>query len=376
MRCIDIYFRLVIIMIYKRLYNREGRMKKKKATLEDVAREAGVSICTVSRVIHNKGYISENTRKRVKEAIRKLNYRQDMIARSLKTNSTDTIGFIVTDLSNPFFSVMSKGIDRIISKKEYSLLVCNTDSNPSKEMKYLDLLLQKRVDGIILASCGGTEEKIKEVVDEGTPIVLVDNYIEGFSLDSVTVDNFMGAYKLTSHLLQLGHIRIGLISGPLSESSARERLDGYKSALTDHGIDFDSKLVTVGDFRLKSGYRNTLELLSIIPSPTAIFATNNFMALGALSALKQKGLRVPSDLALVGFDMVEIASVVSPSITTMAYSPGRIGILAARLLLEKIEGGDGKTQNLLLKPRLLIRESCGYHLFLDHKEKLIEKSLF
>ena len=351
-------------------------MKKKKATLEDVAREAGVSICTVSRVIHNKGYISENTRKRVKEAIRKLNYRQDMIARSLKTNSTDTIGFIVTDLSNPFFSVMSKGIDRIISKKEYSLLVCNTDSNPSKEMKYLDLLLQKRVDGIILASCGGTEEKIKEVVDEGTPIVLVDNYIEGFSLDSVTVDNFMGAYKLTSHLLQLGHIRIGLISGPLSESSARERLDGYKSALTDHGIDFDSKLVTVGDFRLKSGYRNTLELLSIIPSPTAIFATNNFMALGALSALKQKGLRVPSDLALVGFDMVEIASVVSPSITTMAYSPGRIGILAARLLLEKIEGGGGKTQNLLLKPRLLIRESCGYHLFLDHKEKLIEKSLF
>jgi DNA-binding LacI/PurR family transcriptional regulator len=337
------------------------------ATQRDVAKEAGVSVSTVSRVIRNERYISETTRHKVLDAIQKLQYRPDLVARRLKYGRTYAFGFVMHDVSNPFFSHAVKGAEqflRNIGDHEFELILSNTSGKADREIKAIELMLSKRVEGIILASTATEEciDLVRQVVEEyQIPVVSIDNQLGGFELGVVSADNQPGAYKLTSHLLQHGHRRIGIISGLLNESHACERLDGCKQALAEYGLELDMELLAVGNWYPEDGYVITKRWLDLAKPPTAIFSSNNFMCMGALSALRERNVRVPEDVAIVSFDDVEFGYLLQPCLTTLDYSFQKIGEEAVRLLLEGIgtKGASFSPQHIRLPVKLVIRESCG-----------------
>jgi LacI family transcriptional regulator len=342
-------------------------------TLRDVAQEAGVSVSTVSRVIRNERYVSEATRQKVLEAIESVQYRPDPVARRLKYGRTYAIGFVVPDISNPFFSHAVRGAEQAIHNSEhpeYELVLCNTDGEAERERNSIELLLSKRVEGIILASTAteGSVTLVRQVVEENhVPVVAIDNEVYGLKMDLITVNNCLGAYELTSHLIQHGHRRIGIIAGSLHESSASERLEGYKQALIEHNLELDEELVAIGDWKQESGYLLTNRWLDLANRPTAIFGSNNFMSMGALLALRERGLRVPEDMAIVSFDDVEFGYLLRPALTTLDYSWRKIGETAARLMLDRIgrKYADCPPRCILLPFKFLVRESCGCHRALN-----------
>ena len=336
-------------------------------TLREVARQAGVSVSTVSRVIRNTGYIAAPTRQKVLSAIESLQYRPNNVARHLRYGRTYVIGFIVTDISNPFFSHAIKGAEQFLRGREdhdFELVLSNTDGEPAREIKAIELMLNKHAEAIILASTADGEcvERVKQVVkDYHLPIVSIDNQLDGAEIGIVTAENQSGAQQLTSHLLSHGHKRIGIISGPLQESHVRERLEGSRQALKEYGLDLDSGLVASGNWTVGDGYRITKSWLDSGDPPTAIFAQNNFMCMGALSAIIERGLRVPRDVAIVSFDDVEFGHLLRPNLTALYYPYQKIGEEAVRLALEgiKSEAGEKKHPTVRLPVKLMVRESCG-----------------
>ncbi len=335
-------------------------------TLRNVADRAGVSVSTVSRVIRGERYISDATRKRVLDTIAELGYQPDLDARRLKSGRTFVIGFVVPDISNPFFSHLVKAAERVIhelGQSKYELIVCNTDGRPERERAAIDLLLGRRAEGMLLASTGdpATVARVRALVESrNLPVVLIDNDLPGVQADLVTVDNRAAARALMEHLLGHGHRRLGIIAGPLHESSAAERLAGCHDGLVAAGVDPTAALVAAGDWGLESGRRITEEWLGLAEPPTAIFSSNNFMTVGALMAIRDRGLRIPRDIALVSFDEVEFGFLLSPAWTTIDYSLDETGAGAARLVLERINGQENMPPRQLRIPhRLLVRESCG-----------------
>lgn len=336
----------------------------------DVAREAEVSVSTVSRVIRNTSYVREATRQKVLDAIQKLQYRPDLVARRLKYGRTYAIGFVIHDISNPFFSHAVKGAEQFIRNGghlEFELILFNTNGESDREIKAVELMLTKRVEGIILASTATEEciDLVRQVVEEyQTPVVSIDNQLGGFELGVVSAENQLGAYQLTSHLLQHGHQRIGIIAGPQNESHACERLDGCKQALTEHGLELDKDLLAVGNWLPEDGYRITNRWFDLSKPPTAIFSSNNFMCMGALSALRQRNMRVPEDVAIVSFDDVEFGSLLRPCLTTLDYSWQKIGEEGVRLVLEAIAAQSASfgPKTIRIPVKLLIRESCGCNI--------------
>jgi len=330
-------------------------------TLKDVARQAGVSVPTVSRVINKQSYIKEITRKKVLEAIEKLSYEPNSIARNLKQGRTSTVGFIVNDVSSSFFGMVALGIERILRKHNYNLILCNTDDRHNLEIDSLKLVVSKKVEGIILATTGSTGEFVKKVIHQHKiPTVVIDNKVKDLKTDVVLHDNVGGAYQLTSHLIEHGHTRIAFIGGSLNETSGEKRLEGYKKALAKNGIPVDYKLVTMGDWKRESGFRLTRKLLSLKERPTAIFAANTSMALGSLIALHEQGLKVPDDMALVSFDDLEFAPALDPPLTTLTKVDTEIGIAAANLLLKRMKKKvKEEPTEIYLPTKLLIRRSCG-----------------
>jgi len=337
------------------------------ARLADVAKEADVSISTVSRVIRNTDYIAAPTRRKVLDAIQKLDYRPNSVARHLKYMRTYTIGFVINDISNPFFGHAVKGAEQYLlnsGELEFELLLINTNGEADREIKAIELMVNKRVEGIILSSTSEREciNLIQKIVDtHQIPVVSIDNQLGGFEIGIVSAENYRGAYELTSHLLSHGHQRIGFISGPLSESHARERLDGFKSALAQNSLGFDENLLANGNWTVEGGYRAVCEwLLQEVP-PSAIFCSNNFMCMGALSALSDHNIRVPADMAIVSFDDIEFGDLLRPCLTTLDYSWQGIGREAVKLVLEGIKANKQQMnpQSVHLPIQLLIRESCG-----------------
>lgn len=336
-------------------------------TISQVAAVSHVSTQTVSRVINNRPDVAPETRKRVLATIEKIGYHPSTLARRLKYGRTNTIGFILPDISNPFFSNAIKAAYNFINNSEYShyeLLFYSTDGHPEREKKALDLFVARQMEGIIIASSAsdliiGHIRHIlasKEIV-----IVAVDNQLGDLNIDLVTSDNFLGAHRLTTHLLDLGHKSIAVITGPPNESSSNERLEGYKAALKDHGIVFDERIALVGDWTKDSGISATLRLLHLKPGPTAIFGFNNSLSMGALSVLKTQGIKVPEKMALVSFDDVEYGEFLNPALTTTSTSWYELGRVSASLLLERIANGNSKPQQSIKLPMdLIIRESCGY----------------
>jgi LacI family transcriptional regulator len=338
---------------------------RKAASISDVARESGVSIFTVSAVINNKSHVGKILRQRVEDAIRKLNYRPNLIARSLIKQKTQTIGMIVPDIANPFFPMVVRGAEDAAQRHGYNLLLCNSDDIPDKEEKALELLLSKRVDGILLTKAAGDfrpplRQMIKEV---NIPFVLVMRTYPQVTKDAVISDDYQGAYEAVCHLARAGRRRIGLVSGPMKVSNAKERWRGFRDALEAEKLRYEPDLVAEGDYRIESGFRAGHTLLS--RRPDGIYVANHLMTVGLLKAAEEIGLRCPEDFGLVSFDDYPWLGVFRPRLTTVELPKHQLGSAAAELLIRRIEGDESAPVLQKLQPELRIRESCGFGLFVS-----------
>ncbi len=326
-------------------------------TIREVAKKAGVSPTSVSHVVNNTRFVSEDIRERVLAAMRELNYRPNALARSLRRGETHTLGLILPDSANPFFAEVGHAIEAAAFALGYSVILCNTDNDEAKEHLYTEVLENKQLDGIIFVGAGEDRESISELVKNGLPLVVVDRDMGNLGLDIVTTENYQGGFLATQHLLSLGHQIIGCITGPSNITPSADRVTGYRAALQQAGHPVNESLLVRGDFHAPSGHSAALQLLQLTPHPTAIFVCNDMMAIGALRAASQLGLSVPEDVAIVGFDDIELASYISPSLTTVAQPKLEIGQLAVKLLFERMGDPSLPPRHTVLSTTLVIRES-------------------
>src|ERR1700736_795734 len=336
--------------------------KGRAASIYDVARESAVSVFTVSEVVNKKSHVSKKLRDRVEETIRKLNYRPNLIARSLAKQKTHTIGMIVPDIANPFFPMVVRGAEDAAQKHGYNLLLCNSDNSLEKEERAIELLLSKRVDGILLTKAAGDfraplRQMIKEVK---VPFVLVMRTYPKLTKDAVITDDYQGAYDAVSHLARSGRRRIGLIGGPRKVSNATARWEGFRDALKAEDLPYQPELVIEGDYRIESGFRAGHALLS--HRPDGIYVANHLMTIGLLKAAEEMGLRCLEDFGLVSFDDYPWLGIFRPRLTTVELPKHQLGSEAAELLIRRIEGDRSKAVLKKLQPELRIRESCGFAL--------------
>jgi LacI family transcriptional regulator len=318
-----------------------------------------VSIATVSATINQTAYVSPALQDRVRQAITEVGYHPDVIARSLRTRTTKTFGLIISDIANPFFTAVIRGIEDVANRQGYALVLCNTDERLEKERAYVQLLRSRRVDGVIMAPVGGAEAYVDLNDTLGVPVVFIDRSAPARA-DVVVADNVRGAREVVHHLTGLGHRRIGVITGLPRISTSEERLAGYQAALQAAGVPVDPVLMKVGYSRLEGGYRAAQELLAMPDRPTAVFATNNLMAIGLMRAVAERGLRCPADISVACFDDFEWASVFHPRLTTVAQPAYEMGSAAADLLLARLAGrATAEPERRVLAPTLVVRDSCG-----------------
>src|ERR1700681_4674786 len=344
---------------------KSGTKVGKAASIYDVARESRVSVFTVSAVVNKKSHVGKKLRERVEAAIRKLNYRPNLIARSLAKQRTHTIGMIVPDIANPFFPMVVRGAEDAAQKHGYNLLLCNSDDSLDKEERAIELLLSKRVDGILLTKAAEDfrpplRQMIKEVK---IPFVLVMRTYPKLTADAVISDDYQGAYDAVCHLARAGRRRIGLISGPLKVSNAVARWQGFHDALKAQGLSFEQKLVIEGDYRIDSGYRAGHALLS--HRPDGIYVANHLMTVALLKTAEEIGMRCPEDFGLVSFDDYPWLGIFRPRLTTVELPKHQLGSEAAALLIRRIAGDRSKAILRKLQPELRIRESCGFALHIS-----------
>ena len=328
-------------------------------TIRDVAREAGVSPATVSRVVANYGYVSNNARERVLVAVQKVGYRPNAIARSMIKGATHTIGLIISDISNPFFPEVVRGVEDAAHRQGYNIILCNSDEVISKENDYIDVLLSKQVDGLIVASTSSEPGHLMEAAQRGTPLLLLDRHVPGTTCDVVKVDNITGARLAMEHLLDLRHQRIGLITGPKRVSTARDRTEGYRLALENRSIPCDERLVINSDFKEKGGYEGLIQLMALEHKPTAIFTANNLTTAGALTALRTLGLRIPDDISIVAFDDMTWMRLVEPQLTVVQQPMYLMGTTATEILLHRMLRNPNEPQQVMqLQANLVVRGSA------------------
>lgn len=338
-----------------------NKKMKKKVRLEDVGTEAGVSKSAVARALGNYGSVSEEVRKRVLNAAKKIDYEPDQIARSLKTKRTNTIGVIISDITTYFFTSVVRGIADVASQSGYDLVLCNTDEDPEKENKFLRVLVGRNVDGLII-SVSGKNTYLKKLVRAGLPIILLDRRVEDLETTQLVVDNENGAYEAVTYLIRLGHRRIGIINGLAYIQTTEERFNGYKKALQDNRIRLDPQLIKYGDFKMAKAKEVTRELLDIKNPLSALFISNEAMITGALLTLRERNINIPEQIAIVGFDDPVWGPLLDPPLTAVSQPAYPMGTMACQTLLQKInEPGREKRsfEELVLKPKLIVRGSCG-----------------
>ncbi len=328
-------------------------------TIQDVAKRAGVAPITVSRVINNSGYVGEDVRRRVQQAVAELGYVPNTLARSLRSRRTHTLALVLTDITNPFFTTVARGAEDAASDAGYMLLLCNTDESEAEERRYLRMILQKRVDGVLLVPAMGGVEAVRVARDQQVPVVVLDRRVADAGVDVVRCDSEGGAYELGKLLASLGHCAVATLVGPAGVSTADDRVAGFQRALVEAGIAAGAQTYH-GVFTVASGREMTARAMAASPRPTALFAANNFLAIGALNALREAGLRVPEDVALVGFDDLPPALVTFPFLTVAAQPAYEMGQRAVRLLLDRIEGrAPTEPQEVVLPTELIVRGSSG-----------------
>ena len=327
--------------------------------MREVAERAGVSVTTVSHVINQSRPVSDELRGRVLVAMQELGYQPNTLARSLRRGETHTIGIIVPDSANPFFAEVARGIEDTSFEHGYSVILCNTDNNLDKESLYTNVLVEKQVDGILFVAAGLSAENIHALQRRGMPLVIVDRQVTGVQVDSVLTDNMRGGWLATQHLIELGHRRIGCIVGPSDLTPSAARVTGYQQSLSEAGIPFDEMIIVKGDFQYESGYAAADKLLTLDNPPTAIFAFNDLMAVGALSNALEKGLTIPTNLSVVGFDDVRPALYANPPITTVKQPKYEMGVLATNILLERMRDPSTPPRTQTLDTHLVIRQSTA-----------------
>jgi len=344
-------------------YNVENRLRKRLSkimgTMRDVARRAGVAVSTVSHVINETRFVRQETRARVLAAIEELGYQRNSVARSLRRKKTHTIGLVIPDNANPFFAEVARGIEDVSYAHDYSVILCNSDRDLRKELSYVNILVEKQVDGIILVSAGVSTEHIVALQERQKPVVVVDREIPDVNVDSVLTDNWGGGYEAVCYLIDFGHRRIGCISGPSELAPSAERVGGYKAALSNNGLEWEDNLIVRGDFQSASGYHAIEVLLSLPEPPTAIFACNDLMAIGAMARAIELGYRIPEDLSVIGFDDIALASFANPRLTTVVQPKYQMGTLAAEILLQRIGNRSFATRREVLSTELVVRNSTG-----------------
>lgn len=326
-------------------------------TIREVAESAGVSYATVSHVINNTRLVSQETRERVVAAMDALNYRPNALARSLRQGKTNTLGLVLPDSANPFFAEISRSIEDEAFKKGYSVFLCNTELDTQRELFYVDVLSKKQVDGIIFVAAGDQADSLDFLLRRNMPVVMIDRDVPNVEVDAVLTDHQLGGFLATRHLLDLGHNRIACIAGPSSITPSAERITGYRNALEEAGIPYDENLIIRGDYHAQSGMEITHSVLKMNPRPTAIFALNDLMALGALRAAAEVDCSVPDDLAVVGYDDLEIARFTNPPLTTISQPKKAIGAQAINLLVDRISNKSRPPSRLVLPPELVVRRS-------------------
>ncbi|NJD01942.1 MAG: LacI family transcriptional regulator [Ruminiclostridium sp.] len=326
------------------------------STIQDVAKAAGVSVATVSRVINNSAAVAESTRKAVMAAVKMLNYQPNLLGRNLRRTETRRILVLLPNIGNPFYARIVKGIEDIAHKNGYNVMLCNTDSQAEREKIYLELLKCRLADGVIFMAPVLGKEGLTEI-GRSFPVVQCCEYTEGAQVSHVSIDNYTAAYKLTKHLISTGHKRIGIIScrGPVVSIIQRE--DGFKKALADSGIEFREDLIKYGDYSFNSGLRAANQFVSMGDRPTAVFAISDIMAIGALRAIRESNLKVPEDIAVAGFDNINFASMCNPTLTTISQPKYDMGCISMELLLQQIRGELKEPEHILLEYEMIIRES-------------------
>jgi len=336
-------------------------MKKKQPTIKDVAKLAGVAPITVSRVIRDSGYISNNTRQRVEAAIEQLNYIPNTLSQSLRFQRTDTIALIVSDITNPFWTTVTRGVEDACSEHGLNVILCNTDEKQDKLENYVNMLLQKQTDGFLLVPTSPNSQAVHTIMKKHIPLVVIDRILSDVEVDMVRSDSEKGAFQLTKYLLDLGHRHIGMLSGPQAISTSEQRIAGYKRALKTCGVPVNEDYITFGGYTKEGGYKMAKYMMgNIQPRPTALFAANNFISVGILKALYEMGISVPAEVSVVGFDDLPFDTIPEPFLTVITQMPYQLGWDAVNLLMEQIEGGNKTgSREIVLPVELIIRQSCA-----------------
>jgi LacI family transcriptional regulator len=332
------------------------------ATIKEVAEQAGVSVATVSRVVNQSGYVSVDLQERVREAMRQLNYKPSALARSLRRQETQTIGVLIPQLDQPFFSALAFAVEKTLFASDYRALVCSSEENRNKEDAYTDMLLRQRVDGVVFAPTGYSSENVHRLLDGGVPVVLVDRDLPNVKVNRVLTTNRDGAASGALHLVELGHSRIAVIGGPVHSEAMNHRLEGATRAFAEAGVALDPDLIVVGALpQFEMGYTAALRLLNTAPAsrPTAVFALTDVMAVGVMHAAAELGLSIPRDLSVIGFDDIPAAKYIIPELTTVAQPIYQMGEAAAQTLIRHIQDDTLALETIQLETRLVKRSSTA-----------------
>jgi DNA-binding LacI/PurR family transcriptional regulator len=331
------------------------------ANMHQIAKMAGVSLGTVSHVLNNTAKVREPKRTRVLEAVQAAGYQPSQLARGLRRDTTNMIGMVIPDITNPFFPAVVRGAEDVAFSNGYRLILCNTDNDHSKELIHLNELRTYLPAGLIVIPSNFSDltTQAESYRRAGTGVVCVDRLPKNWSGDSVTADNEAGAYNATRYLLQLGHTRLATITGPLHLTNAKERLEGFKRAMKKAKLHLSPEYAQETAFDKQGGHTKTLILLRLIPRPTAIFAGNDMIALGALLAVREAGLRCPEDISIVGFDDLDLAETTNPSLSSVSQSGYQLGTTAARLLLDRKDGDTSPAKHIVLETSLHLRDSVA-----------------
>lgn len=334
-----------------------------RPTMKDIARKARVSVNTVSRALADKPDIKEETKARITRIAERLGYTRNVIAYSLRQHTTRTVGVVVSDNANPYFARVIKGIEDVLRDREYQMILCNTDEDPKLEKHAVKVLIEKRVDGLLIVPVEKEVDHIKNLLSMRIPAVFLCRKLEGIAANYVVNDDLLGGYLAARHVTKHKDRPIFYLSGPMAICNARDRLQGFRKALAEVGLDFDESHIITGNIKLEDGYANMREVLRNASPPISVLCFSDYVAIGAMRAIRDAGLMIPEDVCIVGYDDIEFASRLPISLTTIDHPRYSIGTQGAHILLEIIGGirPHNKLVQLVLKPELLVRESCGSH---------------
>jgi len=327
--------------------------------IDDIARNAGVSAATVSRVLNGRSTVSEELRERVLTAVAKLGYEPNLLARGLRTRRTYVLGLVIPNIANSYFTDIARAAEDVALRAGYVVIVCSSDGDLGKEQRSLDVFRNRMVDGVMVAVADWQRSSLSALIDSEVPVVLIDRCLDGAALDSVTVDVRRGAYSAVSLLAERGYRRIAMLGGPANISTAAEKLEGYREAMRDYGLPITEEQLVAGDYTEAAGLDLGRRLLSLAEPPEAVLVANNLMTQGFCAAVRESGVRVPHDVAFVGFDDSAWASLVVPPVTVVDQPTYELGKTATEMLLQRVNGEClDVPRHVVLRTRLIIRGSC------------------